>query len=123
MHENKICVIDDNASVCHSLGFLFNSYCNAGIKTYLNPALFLDECSPDWKGCIITDLLMPSLNGMDFIKELKRRACKMHIIMLTGHVSKSLAAQSLAAGADVFIYKPFNVEHLLNNVHAILKSS
>ena len=123
MSKHKLCIIDDNPSVCDSLRLLFESVYEEqfDIKTYTNPMLFLDELLPDWHGCVIIDFFMPYLNGMDLIKELKKRGCQMHCIMISGHGSATVASQALEAGACAFISKPFNVSSILEKINDLLR--
>jgi len=123
MQKPKICIIDDNESVCHSLGILFDCVYqdSLDVTTYSNPVVFLEAFSPDWKGCVIIDLFMPYWNGLDLMQELKKRNSTMHVIIISGHASTSVASQALAAGALAFISKPFNVDNLLNNINEILR--
>ena len=119
--QTKICVIDDNEAVCHSLEILLKTvYADEfDIESYSNPVAFLDEFSPEWKGCLIVDFFMPYFNGIDFIKELKRRECSMRFIIVSGHGNKGVAAQALKEGAQAFMSKPFNIELLLKNINDI----
>ncbi len=120
MPNTKIYIIDDNETVCHSLSFLLESYYNFKITTYHNPVLFLEEFSLDWTGCLLIDLFMPSLNGIDVMKELIKRSCNMKTIIMSGHAATDIAAQSMIAGAYAFISKPFETNVLLEKINAIL---
>ena len=122
MQEIKICIIDDNEAVCHSLKFLLNAYYDINIEVYNNPLLFLDEFSSDWRGCLLIDLFMPFINGIDLIPELKKRDNNMSIIMISGHGTPEVAARSLAAGASSFISKPFKIDCLLEKIQSVLQT-
>lgn len=117
-------MIDDNQSVCHSLELLFHSVYGEqfDIITYSNPVLFLEAFSPAWEGCLIIDLFMPYWNGIDLMKELMRRNCRMRYIITSGHGNANVAAQSVRAGASAFLSKPFNVDNLLVRLNSILSS-
>ena len=121
MKSTKIYIIDDNEAVCNSLKFLFESYYDCNIITFMDPILFLNQLSPDYKGCIIVDLFMPCLNGLNLLKELKHRNCNMSVIVISGHGGADVAAQSLAAGAFAFISKPIELDRLLEIVNTILQ--
>jgi two-component system response regulator FixJ len=121
MNESKIYIIDDNEAVCQALKFLFVSFYNFNVAVYHNPLLFLEEFSVDWRGCLIIDLHMPAMNGLDLIKELKRCNNKMNIIVMSGNGSTVAAEQSLDAGACVFITKPFKTDYLLEQVKIMLQ--
>lgn len=115
-----IYILDDNQAVGDSLKFLFKSVYAFDVVIYDDPLVFLSDYRPDWFGCLIVDLMMPSMNGMALITELKQRGCILGILMISGHATASLAEQSLDAGADAFIRKPFNIAVLLEKVDLIL---
>ena len=121
MKSNKICIIDDNEAVCQSLKFLFDSFYDIDVTTYYNPLSFLEAFSPAWQGCLLIDLFMPSLSGIDLMRELKKRNCNMNIIVISGHGAADVATQAMAAGAQAFISKPFEVENLLEKVNSVLE--
>jgi len=120
MENTKICIIDDNEAVCDSLVFLFESFYDIKVKTFNDPLVFLQKFNPDWKGCLIIDLFMPSMNGLELLKELKRTNKDTHIIIITGHGNDDSGIQCMAAGASAFITKPFNTDFLLDKVKTIL---
>lgn len=72
MKDTKICIIDDNQNVCDSLKFLIQTFYKLDVETYNNPLQFLERFSPTWQGCLIIDLFMPSLSGMELMKKLKK---------------------------------------------------
>lgn len=121
MQKNRICIIDDNEAVCQSLKFLFDSFYNLKVETFQNPLLFLKKNISDWRGCILIDLFMPSLNGIDLLKKLKTKQCAMKIIIISGHANNDAANQSLAAGAAAFISKPFKIDELLATINQLLQ--
>jgi FixJ family two-component response regulator len=120
MENTKICIIDDNEAVCDSLVFLFESYYDIKVKTFNDPLLFLQKFPPLWKGCLIIDLFMPSINGLELLKALKKENKNVDIIIITGHGNAESGAQCLAAGAYDFINKPFKTDYLLDIVNSML---
>lgn len=125
MKTANICIIDDNVAVCDSLKFLFESFLTLKIKltvkTYNDPLIFLQEFPHDWEGCLIIDLFMPSMNGIDLIIELKKINPNIHIIIISGHGTAYTGALALESGASAFITKPFKTDHLLDKVKQFLK--
>ncbi len=122
IQKTQIFIIDDNEAVCEALKFSFDCVFNSvKISLYFDPLIFLDQFSPNWTGCLILDLFMPSLNGLDFLKEIKKRKSAMHVIVMSGHGTKEAAARSLKEGACAFFYKPLKMELLLEKVDAILR--
>ena len=120
MPKTKICIVDDNEAVCNALRFLFDAHYELEVTIYNDPLLFLEEFSFDWHGLFLIDLFMPSINGLDVTKILKKRCKNMKILIMSGHASASMASQALKAGADGFILKPFKIETLLEQIDLIL---
>lgn len=114
-----IYLVDDNAAVCESLTFLYASYYDLPVITYNNPLSFLEDYSLDWRGCLLIDLFMPIMNGIELLTELTLRNNTLPVIIISGHGGKEAVTQSLQAGATEFITKPFKVETLLALVNHI----
>lgn len=123
MSEGTVYIIDDNEAVCQGLKFLFVSIYNLNVIVYHNPLLFLEEFSPEWRGCLIIDLEMPAMNGIDLIQELKQRNNTMNIIMTSGHGYPHASEQCLEAGASLFITKPFKMDYLLEHIKTMLQAN
>lgn len=121
MNKAEIYIVDDNIAVCDALKFLFDSFYKLKVNVYCDPIQFLDEFSPDWEGCLIIDLFMPSMNGIDLVKKLKKLNQNLNIIIMSGNGSKDAGAAALEAGANAFMTKPFKTEYLLTKVISLLK--
>jgi FixJ family two-component response regulator len=113
IQKEKIVIVDDNEAVCQSLKFLLNAVYDIQVDIYHNPLLFLENYSSDSRGCLLIDLFMPFMNGIDLLKELNRRLCRLPIIILSGHGAPTIESQSLNSGAYAFFSKPFKIEELL----------
>lgn len=120
MPEHTVYVIDDNEAVCHAIKFLLDSFLDLDVKTYLCPHLFLKEFSNQHQGCLIVDLDMPSMNGVDLMEQVKQINKGIPIIIISGHGTSEAATHSMEAGAQTFIIKPFKAERLLDEVRNIL---
>lgn len=114
-----IYIVDDNQAVCQSLEFLFDTFCSLNVIVYNNPLSFLQEFSAEWSGCLLIDLFMPVMNGIDLLRELKSRNNKLPVIIISGHGGKDAIAKCLQAGASQFITKPFQIEKLLEIVKTV----
>lgn len=122
MIKNKrIYIVDDNEAVCDALVFLFQTFCNVKINTYNDPCLFLEEFSDNWSGCILIDLFMPSMSGIELMKKLKSRNSLLKIIIMSGHGTEDIALKSIETGASFFITKPFKTKDLLDKVKELLQ--
>lgn len=117
--EPVVHVIDDDAGVRESLEFLLDC---SGIaaRTYASAVHFLETAMPVADGCIITDVRMPEINGMDLLARLTEMGVTTPVIVITGHADVPMAIQALRAGVTDFIEKPFSDEAILIAVRAAL---
>jgi two-component system response regulator FixJ len=111
-------VIDDDDAVRESLEFLLKS-ARIDVRTYDSANAFLQSVSGD-SGCIITDVRMPGLSGVDLLRQLKARGSTMPVIVITGHGDIQLAVEAMKIGAADFLEKPFDDEVLLASVKSAL---
>ena len=113
--ESTVFVVDDDADLRESLGWLFES---AGLrfKSYSTAKDFLTEYQSDEPGCLLLDVRMPGLSGLDLQEELRRRGVPPPIIIMTGHAEVPMAVRALKGGAIDFIQKPFSDQALLERI-------
>lgn len=113
--EPTVFVIDDDADLRESLGWLLES---AGLRFrgYATAEEFLGDYDPDESGCLLLDVRMPGLSGLDLQEELRRRGVPPPIIVMTGHARVPMAVRALKGGAIDFIKKPFSDQALLEHV-------
>jgi two-component system response regulator FixJ len=113
-------VVDDDEAVRKSLAFLLGS-AGLAVRIYDSAAAFLAGLSEVGTGCLITDIRMPGMTGLELLNALNARGCRLAAIVITGHGDVPLAVEAMKAGAVDFIEKPFDQETLLNAVHAALE--
>lgn len=113
--ESVVHVVDDDDAIRDSIGFLLASAGIAG-RSYASALALLERVGVLEAGCILTDVRMPEMSGLELVQELKRRGVPHPIIMLTGHADVALAVQAMKAGVDDFLEKPFQPEALLASV-------
>jgi two-component system response regulator FixJ len=118
-HQACIHVVDDDAAVRASLRLLLES-CGLQVADYASAEAFLADGAFDQPGCIVSDIQMPGLSGLELQDTLEQRGIHLPIIMLTGHADVSSAVRSLKAGAMDFIEKPFAPQQLVDQVHAAI---
>jgi FixJ family two-component response regulator len=113
-------VVDDDDAFRDSLGWLLTS---AGhrVELFRSADRFLAGYDPQQPGCIVLDIRMPGMNGLELQDELKRRAHGIPIIFVTGHGDVPMAVSAVKKGAAEFIEKPFNDEALIGLVEKALK--
>ncbi len=117
--KDLVQIIDDDDALRDSLTFLLSS---AGIeaKSYESAAAFLNDPQRAACGCIITDVRMPGLSGIDLLRKLKTDGVSVPIIVMTGHGDVPLAVEAMKLGAFDFIEKPFDDDALLAAVRGAL---
>jgi len=113
-------VIDDDASVCKSLSRLLRSL-GFEAETFVSAELFVERKHYDGVGCIILDVQMPGLSGMDLQEELNKADYHMPIIFITGHGDIPTSVQAMKKGAVDFLTKPFDDEELLEAVRKAIE--
>jgi len=109
-------IIDDDDALRESLTFLLRT-ANIDVQSYSSASAFLDAL-PAAKnlGCVITDVRMPGLSGIDLLKRLKDLKINVPVIVITGHGDVPLAVEAMRSGAMDFLEKPFDDEVLLASV-------
>ena len=110
--EPIVHVIDDDEAVRDSLAFLLETV-DLKVKTYDSALRFLEQPSPADPGCLITDIRMPEMTGLDLVRRLNERGSTLPVIVITGHGDVPLAVEAMRAGVVDFIEKPFNDEAIL----------
>ena len=109
---HTVFVIDDDAAVCDALGMLLRA-AGMDVETYRSAATFLKALRPGLKGCLVLDIRMPGMSGLDLQDELHRRKIAIPIVFLTGHGDVPMAVRALKKGAVDFIEKPHEAERLV----------
>jgi two-component system response regulator FixJ len=112
-------VIDDDEAVRDSLAFLMRSS-KISVRTYESAAAFLQTASGLKSGCVITDVRMPEMSGIDLLRRLKELKIGVPVIVITGHGDVPLAVEAMKIGAIEFLEKPFDDDLLLSAVRAAL---
>ena len=113
-------VVDDDEAVCDALGMLLRAS-GLVVETFNSAASFLNWLRPDQSGCLVLDIRMPAMSGLDLQEELHRRKIQIPIIFLTGHGDVPLAVRALKKGAFDFIEKPHEEERLVLTVFNALR--
>jgi two-component system response regulator FixJ len=112
-------VIDDDEAVRQSLAFLLKT-AGLAVQTYDSAVAFLKVATEVKAGCIVTDVRMPELSGIDLLQRLKELRLDVPVIVVTGHGDVPLAVEAMKIGAVDFLEKPFDDEALLTSVRAAL---
>jgi two-component system, LuxR family, response regulator FixJ len=112
-------VIDDDEAVRQSLAFLLGT-AGIDVQTYDSATAFLDVAPKVKAGCVITDVRMPGLSGIDLLRRLRKLKLAVPVIVITGHGDVPLAVEAMKIGAIDFLEKPFDDEVLLASVRSAL---
>jgi two-component system response regulator FixJ len=121
MPDNRIVhIVDDDEAVRQSLAFLLSS-AGLAVRLYDSATAFLAGLAGVKGDCLITDIRMPDMTGLELLHQLRAKACSLPAIVITGHGEVALAVEAMKAGAVDFIEKPFDEEAILTAVLAALE--
>ncbi len=117
--QETVFIIDDDTAVRDSLSFLLKS---VGIESlsFASGDEFLEAYKPNWEGCILLDIRMPGISGMEVQRRLVEQDCTLPIIFITGHGDIPMAVEAMHLGAHDFVQKPFHDQELLDRIQAAL---
>lgn len=119
MIEGVVHVIDDDPAMRDSVAFLLET-ADLQVKTYESAVAFLENAGALEPGCIVTDVRMPEISGLELLDRLKDLGVSQPVIVMTGHADVPLAIQAMKAGVVDFIEKPFDDETLLSAIRSAL---
>lgn len=109
-------VVDDHSGMRKSLCYLIEA-AGLAVETYATARDFLDNHDPARRGCLVLDMRMPGMTGLDLLDELATRGDVRPAIMITGFGSVPTAVRAMKAGAIDFLEKPFDDDELLERIH------
>jgi two-component system response regulator FixJ len=117
----SVALIDDDEAILRSLGMLLESR-GIAIRAYPSAESFLKAAAAEPPQCVVSDIRMPGMSGMELQQELKKRDCAVPIILITGHGDIAMAVQAIKQGAFDFIEKPFDDERLIASISQAIES-
>jgi two-component system, LuxR family, response regulator FixJ len=120
MSRGKVYVIDDDEAMRDSLQFLLAS-ADFEITLFESAQVFLDKLGGLDFGCIVSDVRMPEIDGIEMLRRLKGLGCRFPVIIITGHGDVPLAVEAMKLGAVDFLEKPFDDDLLISMVASGLK--
>lgn len=120
--EGLVHVIDDDDAMRHSLAFLLESE-GIAVRSYESALAFLEGAAALARGCIVTDVRMPGMTGLELVRKLTELGIDQPVIAITGHADVPLAVQAMKAGVADFIEKPFDEAILLGAIRRALDLS
>jgi two-component system response regulator FixJ len=113
-------VVDDDDGMRRALSLLLNT---VGYKTaaFADPKEFLDKFKTDAAGCLVLDIRMPGMSGLELQQHLNRMGSMLPVIFITGHGDVPMAVQAMKEGAFEFVQKPFRDQDLLDRINHALE--
>ena len=120
MSADMVFVIDDDESIRESLKSLMRSV-GLGVETFATAQEFLQSTRPDVPACLILDVRMPGLSGLDLQRDLAEANIHIPIIFITGHGDIPMSVRAMKAGAVEFLTKPFRDQDLLDAIQQALE--
>lgn len=120
--EPIVYVIDDDQDICNSLTWLLDSV-QLETKTFNSATEFLNYQRPNTPACLILDIRMRGMSGLQLQQQLNQQKAHIPIIFMTGHGDIPMSVNAMKAGAFDFLEKPFNPQHMLNQIQACLQQA
>jgi two-component system response regulator FixJ len=115
-----IYLVDDDNAVRDSLGMLFKSI-GVAHEAYASALDFLERYEPKRHACLVTDIRMPGLSGLELQQRLNEQGVELPVIFITGHGDVPMAVSAMKSGAADFIQKPFRDQDLIDRIHKALE--
>lgn len=120
--DRTVFVVDDDEAALDSLVVLLRSE-GLNPRGFSSANEFLATLAPESRGCVISDVRMPGMDGVQLLKTLKAMHSILPVVIITGHADVSVAVQAMKAGAADFVEKPFESELILRLVRACLEEN
>jgi FixJ family two-component response regulator len=121
-HNQLVLVVDDDPSVRGAIKRLVGAV-GFNVRTFASGQEFLEAELPDVPGCVVTDVRMPGLSGLDLQREMQARHISLPVIFITGHGDIPMSVRAMKAGAVEFLAKPFRDQDLLDAISQAIESN
>ncbi len=118
--SQTVYIVDDEEPVADSIAMLLKSV-GLNTRTFADARDFLKQYQPEMSGCLLLDVRMPKMGGLELQDELNRQRCALPVIFITGHGDVPMAVEAMRAGAMDFLQKPFNDDELIRRVQRALE--
>ena len=120
MSESTVFLVDDDPSARKSLQFLVESI-GMKVETYDSAVDYLESYDPDKPGCLVLDVRMPRMSGLELQQKLATSGIRIPIIFVSGHADIGMASRAFRAGAFDFVEKPVNNQELLERIQQAIE--
>lgn len=122
MPEATVYVVDDDHAVRNSLSWLLESV-GMRVECFASAGAFLEAFQPDLGGCVVLDVRMPGMSGLELQERLAAAPVQVPIIVVTGHGDIAMAVRAMKAGAIDFFEKPFNDQMVIERIQQCLEEN
>ena len=119
MSKPTVYIVDDQPAVCHALREML-SVLGYEVETFGSAQQFLAALDPARPGCLVADVRMPGMDGLELMRELSKRSVRLPVVLISGHADVPLAVTAIKAGAEDFIEKPLNDAQLVSAINRCL---
>ena len=117
--QSTVYVVDDDKLARESLEWLIESV-GLPVKTFDSGQAYLDDYDKSSTGCLVLDVRMPDISGLDLHAKLKQDGCTLPVIIMTGHADVEMAVRAMKAGVYDFIEKPYNDSLMLERIQSAI---
>jgi FixJ family two-component response regulator len=117
--EQTVFIVDDDEGIRDGLSTLLATI-GQPCRVFVSAAEFLESFDPEWRGCLVLDIRMPRMSGLELQEVLNERGTNLPIIFITGHGDIPMAVEAMRQGALDFIRKPFREQELLDRINEAL---
>ena len=121
-HGKIVYIVDDDEAVLDSIKELVESV-GLAARTYASPTIFLESFQPEYTGCLVLDVRMAEMSGLDVQRRLVAMQASIPVIFVTGHGDVPMAVTALQNGAVDFIQKPYRDQDLLDGINKAMTHS
>lgn len=112
-------VVDDDEAAASSLQAVIAAN-ELAVRVFISAEAFLESYTPSFSGCLLVDVRMTGMNGLELLRELNKRNSPLRTIMISGHADRDLIAAALREGAVDFFEKPFSCTDMIRKVRQII---
>ncbi len=118
--EPTVFLVDDDQSVRDALKWLIESI-DLHVETYASATDFMESCDPTAPGCLVLDVRMPGMSGLELQENLSAHKCGLPVIVITGHADVAMCVRAFEGGAFAFLEKPVNQQDLLEQIQKAIE--
>jgi len=120
MSDSVVWIVDDDEAVCDSIGLLLKTV-GLRAETFPDGRSFLEEFDDELPGCVVVDLRMPGMSGLELQEALHKMHSMVPVIFITGHGTVDSAVHAMRLGAIDFLQKPFDDQELLDTIQRAIR--